>query len=201
MKMSGFTLIELLVSITIFAILSAFSYSILNQSIISSFILDEKNERLQNIQRSIKLIEQDFIQIAPRPIRSELGQGYNGAITTSPTSGFALELTRSGWGNPLGLSRSNLQRVAYQMENDKLIRIHWNVLDRTLSNQFQKDILIDEIESILFTFLNENGEWIQQWPPLSDDKFLSITKRPLGIAVVINFMQEGEIRRIFEVSP
>ena len=201
MKMSGFTLIELLVSITIFAILSAFSYSILNQSIISSFILDEKNERLQNIQRSIKLIEQDFIQIAPRPIRSELGQGYNGAITTSPTSGFALELTRSGWGNPLGLSRSNLQRVAYQMENDKLIRIHWNVLDRTLSNQFQKDILIDEIESILFTFLNENGEWIQQWPPLSDDKFLSITKRPLGIAVVINFVQEGEIRRIFEVSP
>ena len=201
MKMSGFTLIELLVSITIFAILSAFSYSILNQSIISSFILDEKNERLQNIQRSIKLIEQDFIQIAPRPIRSELGQGYNGAITTSPTSGFALELTRSGWGNPLGLSRSNLQRVAYQMENDKLIRIHWNVLDRTLSNQFQKDILIDEIESILFTFLNENGEWIQQWPPLSDDKFLSMTKRPLGIAVVINFVQEGEIRRIFEVSP
>ena len=201
MKISGFTLIELLVSITIFAILSTFSYSILNQSIISSFILDEKNERLQNIQRSIKLIEQDFIQIAPRPIRSELGQGYNGAITTSPTSGFALELTRSGWGNPLGLSRSNLQRVAYQMENDKLIRIHWNVLDRTLSNQFQKDILIDEIESILFTFLNENGEWIQQWPPLSDDKFLSITKRPLGIAVVINFMQEGEIRRIFEVSP
>ncbi|SUZ60043.1 uncharacterized protein METZ01_LOCUS12897 [marine metagenome] len=194
-------MIELLVSITIFAILSAFSYSILNQSIISSFILDEKNERLQNIQRSIKLIEQDFIQIAPRPIRSELGQGYNGAITTSPTSGFALELTRSGWGNPLGLSRSNLQRVAYQMENDKLIRIHWNVLDRTLSNQFQKDILIDEIESILFTFLNENGEWIQQWPPLSDDKFLSITKRPLGIAVVINFEQEGEIRRIFEVSP
>ena len=201
MKISGFTLIELLVSITIFAILSAFSYAILNQSIISSFILDEKNERLQNIQRSIKLIEQDFIQIAPRPIRSELGQGYNGAITTSPTSGFALELTRSGWGNPLGLSRSNLQRVAYQMENDKLIRIHWNVLDRTLSNQFQKDILIDEIESILFTFLNENGEWIQQWPPLSDDKFLSITKRPLGIAIVINFMQEGEIRRIFEVSP
>lgn len=201
MKISGFTLIELLVSITIFAILSAFSYAILNQSIISSFILDEKNERLQNIQRSIKLIEQDFIQIAPRPIRSELGQGYNGAITTSPTSGFALELTRSGWGNPLGLSRSNLQRVAYQMENDKLIRIHWNVLDRTLSNQFQKDILIDEIESILFTFLNENGEWIQQWPPLSDDKFLSITKRPLGIAVVINFEQEGEIRRIFEVSP
>ena len=63
------------------------------------------------------------------------------------------------------------------------------------------DILIDEIESILFTFLNENGEWIQQWPPLSDDKFLSITKRPLGIAVVINFVQEGEIRRIFEVSP
>ncbi len=201
MKISGFTLIELLVSITIFAILSTFSYSILNQSIISSFILDEKNERLQNIQRSIKLIEQDFIQIAPRPIRSELGQGYNGAITTSPTSGFALELTRSGWGNPLGLSRSNLQRVAYQMENDKLIRIHWNVLDRTLSNQFQKDILIDEIESILFTFLNENGEWIQQWPPLSDYKFLSMTKRPLGIAVVINFEQEGEIRRIFEVSP
>ena len=201
MKISGFTLIELLVSITIFAILSAFSYAILNQSIISSFILDEKNERLQNIQRSIKLIEQDFIQIAPRPIRSELGQGYNGAITTSPTSGFALELTRSGWGNPLGLSRSNLQRVAYQMENDKLIRIHWNVLDRTLGNQFQKDILIDEIESILFTFLNENGEWIQQWPPLSDDKFLSMTKRPLGIAVIINFEQEGEIRRIFEVSP
>ena len=201
MKISGFTLIELLVSITIFAILSAFSYAILNQSIISSFILDEKNERLRNIQRSIKLIEQDFIQIAPRPIRSELGEGYNGAITTNPASGFALELTRSGWGNPLGLSRSNLQRVAYQMENDKLIRIHWNVLDRTLGNQFQKDILIDEIESISFTFLNENGEWLQQWPPLSDDKFLSITKRPLGITVIINFMQEGEIRRIFEVSP
>ena len=82
-KSSGFTLIEVLVSISIFSILSALAYGALNQSLSTSDKLSEKIDRNQAIQRGIRIIEQDLMQLAKRPIRSEIGNTEINALTTN----------------------------------------------------------------------------------------------------------------------
>ena len=117
----GFTLIETLVSIAIFSILSVLAYSTLNQTIITADILSNRMDKIQSLQRAIRLIEQDFLQLAQRPIRSEIGNTQLAALTTKPTNIFPIELTRYGWSNPLMLKRSTLQPA--QSRNFQVKRI------------------------------------------------------------------------------
>ena len=92
-------------------------------------------------------------QLAPRPVRDELGDNYGRpSLSTAFQSGFALELTRGGWNNPMVLPRSTMQRTAYRIEDDALLGYHWNVLDRTLSNEPIVVTLLEGVESLRFRF-------------------------------------------------
>lgn len=197
----GFTLIEMLVALAVFAIMSALAYGTLNQTFISAEILSARMDRLQAIQRTVRLVGQDFMQLTPRPVRNELGDGYSAALTTGFDTGFALELTRGGWSNPIALPRGTLQRAAYRLEEDELIRYHWNVLDRTLSNPVIGVTLIDDVESVAFRFMRENGEWTERWPPDQRDGPGGLRLRPRAVQFVLTLADEGEITRLMEVAP
>ena len=108
----AFTLIEMLVALAVFAIMSALAYGTLSQTFTSAEILSARMDRLQAIQRTVRVVGQDFMQLSPRPVRNELGDGFSAALSTSFDSGFALELTRGGWSNPIALPRGTLQRAA-----------------------------------------------------------------------------------------
>lgn len=200
-KSRGFTLIEVLVSLAIFAILSAFAYGALSQTLDSVNFLNDRMDRLQAIQRTIRLLTEDLQQLSPRPVRDELGDGFEPALDTNFQSGFALELTHGGWNNPIVLPRSTLQRSAYRIEDDALIRYHWNVLDRTLSNEPLSVTLLDGVESIQFRFMQADGEWTEQWPPQNRPGALGTRQRPRAVEVILTLTTEGEIRRLLEVAP
>ena len=157
--MAGFTLIEILVAIAVFSIFSVIAYSALGRTLDNADMLTERMNRLEALQRTVRFLSDDLMQAAPRPVRSELGDGYMPAVSTSATGNFALELTHGGWGNPVGLPRGTLQRSAYRIEDGKLIRYHWNVLDRTFSNQPVATELLDKVESLTFHYLLSTGEW------------------------------------------
>lgn len=197
----AFTLIEVLVSLAIFAILSALAYGALAQTLDSVEFLNERMDRLQAVQRTIRLLSEDLQQLSPRPIRDELGDGFGPALDTDFQSGFALELTHGGWNNPIVLPRSTLQRSAYRIEDDELIRYHWNVLDRTLANEALSITLLDGVESILFRFMQTNGEWTEQWPPQDRPGPLGARQRPRAVEIILTLTAEGEIRRLLEVAP
>jgi general secretion pathway protein J len=122
-------------------------------------------------------------------------------VRTDLGSIFALELTHGGWSNPAGLPRGTLQRSAYRLEDGELIRYHWTVLDRTFANEPIETVLLDDVESLLFRYLQANGEWIEQWPPLSVQGAASYRLRPRAVEIVLTLQDEGEIRRVFEVAP
>lgn len=201
MRRSGFTLIEVLVAMAIFAVLSVLAYGALSQTLISQQVLTSRMERLQAVQRTLRIITRDFVQLAPRPVRDELGDGYDPALSTAFDSGFAVELTRGGWSNPLGLPRGTQQRAAYRLEEDELIRYHWNVLDHTLSNELIGVTLLEDVNSVAFLFMQENGEWTEQWPPAGREGVAGFRLRPRAVQVVIDLVDEGEITRIVEVAP
>jgi general secretion pathway protein J len=197
----AFTLIEVLVAFAIFGILAAFAYGALSQTLLSAEILGERMDRLQAIQKSVRYLSHDFLQLAPRPVRQELGDSFEPALLTDFSSEFALELTHGGWSNPVALPRGTLQRSAYRLEDDELVRYYWTVLDRTLSNEAIGVTILDGVESLLFRYLLDSGDWIEQWPPPTLPGPLGLRQRPRAVEIVLTLQDEGEIRRIIEIAP
>jgi len=196
----GFTLIEVLVALAIFGVMSALAYMTLGQTLNNSDMLNERMDRLQAIQRTMTFLSTELLQAAPRPIRADLGQ-YEPALRSSFAADFALQLTHSGWPNSAGVPRSTQQRTAYRIEDDELIRYHWNVLDRTVNNIPVATILLDEVDSLTFRFLQTNGDWSDQWPPLSAQASSNSINMPRAVEIILTLPDEGELIRIVEVSP
>lgn len=197
----GFTLIEFMVAVAVFAAMAALAYGALNQTLFNSEMMKVRMDRLQVLQRTMRIVSEDFMQLAPRPVRSELGQGFSAALTTDFQSVYAVELTRGGWTNPLVLPRATLQRVAYRLEEGELIRYHWNVLDRTLANQPVSQVLIDGVDNVAFRFLGGGSDWIEQWPPEGAGGRGGLRQRPRAVQFVLALAAEGEMIRVIEVAP
>lgn len=197
----AFTLIEVLVALAIFAILAALAYGTLGQTLLSAEVLNERMDRLQAIQKTVRHLSQDFLQLAPRPVRLELGDSMGPALQTDLRSEFALELTHGGWSNPVALPRGTLQRAAYRLEDDELVRYYWTVLDRTLSNEPIAVTILDGVESLLFRYLLDSGDWIEQWPPPTAPGPLGFRQRPRAVEFTLTLQDAGEIRRIIEIAP
>jgi general secretion pathway protein J len=197
----GFTLIEVLVALAVFGVLSVMAYMALGQTLSNADLLGERMQRLQAIQRTIRYLDSDLMQAAPRPVRGLLGDGYEPAIRSSFASEYALEMTHGGWTNPAGMPRGTLQRSAYRIEDGELIRYHWRVLDRTINNEPIGVVLLDGIESIEFRYLTTDGEGSEQWPPTSVTGPAGFRLRPRGVEVVLTLTDEGEIRRLVEITP
>lgn len=200
---SGFTLIEVLVAMAIFGVMSILAYQALGQTFFNADELGQRMDRLQAVQRTMRLLGRDLMQTAPRPVRDPYDGPSLPSIRTSPTSLFALELTHGGWPNPAGLPRSTLQRVAWRIEDGELVRLHWGVLDSTLNTDPVGTILLDAVESIEFRYLSSTGQWTNQWPPLDPNNQgpATLRLRPRVVEVVLVLIDEGEIRRFFEVAP
>lgn len=199
---AAFTLIEVLVSLAIFGILSILAYAALGSSLRSADFLTERMDRLQAIQRTMTMLTTDLMQTAPRPVRGELGETYVPAIMTNLSGEFAIELTRGGWGNPARLPRSTLQRTAYRLEDDELVRYHWNVLDRTFANEPVAIVLLDDVEGLLFRYYQDDDEWTEAWPAqILEDSAQPSRTRPRAVEIVLTLADEGELTRLVEVAP
>jgi len=197
----GFTLIEVLVALAVFGVMSMLAYSALGSTLSNADYLSNRMDRLQSIQRAVRYLSTDLFQLVPRPIRSELGEGFDPALQTSLGSEFALELTHGGWGNPAGLPRGTLQRVAYRLEDDELVRYHWTVLDRTYANEPIAMVLLDNVESLFFRYHTANGEFTEVWPPQERSGATGIRSRPRAVEIVLTLADQGELRRLLELAP
>ncbi len=202
---NGFTLIEVLVSLAIFGVLYMLAFMTVDRTLANADLLTERMDRLQAIQRTMRYLASDLMQAAPRPVRDELGDSYTPSLRSDLLGDFALELTHGGWPNPAGLPRSTLQRTAYRLEEDGLLRYHWNVLDRTYANEPYGTVLLDDVIGLNFRFLQADGEWTEQWPPQSAQATsfgpATLRQRPIAVEIVLTLPEEGEITRIVEVAP
>ncbi len=200
----GFTLIELLVAIFIAAIMFAIGYGVITQALRARGAIRNDQRQLLALQTALRIMEQDFVQLAPRPIRSPNGQGWQPALMASPTTEPMVMLTRDGWSNPLGLQRPELERVAYLYRHGTLIREHWNVLDPTLDDHPVKRNLLKHLRGVQLRYLNLERQWVSQWPPPAVGAEASLDTyyrmRPLAVEVTLRTRQWGKIVRIFEVA-
>lgn len=196
----GFTLIEVLVAMAVFGVMTMLAYMSLGQSLANAELLTERMDRLQAIQRTMRYLTNDLNAASPRPVRDELGTSYQPAVMVSVANDFALAVTHGGWNNPAGLPRSTLQRSVYLLEDGKLFRVYYPVLDSTYSNNAISTEILDGVEQLEFRLIQDNGDVTNQWPPDGAQGPGSLSVRPRAVEIVLTLEGEGEIRRIVEVA-
>jgi general secretion pathway protein J len=201
MRTRGFTLLEVLVAVVIFGIISILAYGGYNQLIRQSEIVESSATRTRAIQSTVQRMAEDFEMLEPRPIREPLGETLEPALRAGGTRvDTLLDLTRSGWTNPAGLTRSTLQRVTYRLMDNKLERAYWNALDRTLTTEPTSALLLDKVRTASFRFMDQNQTWHEQWPPLGYSGPDAVRLRPIAVEVTLELEDWGKLVRLLEVS-
>jgi general secretion pathway protein J len=200
----GFTLLELLVAMFIAAVMFGIGYAALNQALNGRDTVKVHQARLTELQTAVRVMEQDFVQLEPRPIRAPVGYSWQPALQGSPATQPVIQLTRGGWNNPNGLQRPGEQRVAYVLENGTLKREYWNVLDPTQSNLTFKRDLLTHVKSVTFRYMDVSHNWQTQWPPNTATvgglaAEVTLRERPIAIEITLDTEDWGKILRVMEI--
>jgi general secretion pathway protein J len=205
---SGFTLVEVLIAMAITAFVSVLSYQTLSTALAGIESARTESERLHEINRAFTVLSRDVRQMTNRPVRDEFGQMAS-AVSGGELARDPLRLTRSGWHNSTGAPRSTLQRVAYRLEEDKLLRLSYPVLDRTTAIEPTETVLIDGVEVFELRFLPsvnalevdrnqviDRRFWQENW--VADVGFTDkIIDPPAAIEVRVILSDWGELERLY----
>ena len=199
-RAKGFTLLEVLVAVVVFGIISVLAYGGYNQLTQQSDIVERSAGRTRAVQSTMQRMAEDFAMLEPRPIREPLGESLEPALRSGGGLDTLADLTRSGWSNPAGISRSTLQRVTYRLQDNKLQRAYWNALDRTMSAEPTVATLVDHVRSVGFRFMDQNQSWHEQWPPLGYSGGDAGRLRPIAVEITLELEDWGKIVRLVEVA-
>jgi general secretion pathway protein J len=196
----GFTLIELLVAVAIFAIIAVLAYggldSVIHQREQTSSVMD----RLRTVQQAFSIITRDFEQLEPRTVRDPLGSVPLAAFMSTPQNLPPVTFTRGGWSNPLADVRSTQERVAYELDDDKLVRLSWPELDNPPQTLPTKQELLTQVSAFDLRFLDSSDQWQTQWPPLNADATAYLSLVPQAVEISVTLKDWGHITRIIEVA-
>lgn len=195
---TGFTLVELLISMSIFAILSVMAYGGLDAIIKSKTKTEKTMVRLNQLQITMNKLHRDFEQISARAAADELG-GRSLKLSTGQGDDLLIQFTRNGLRNPAKLIRSHLQRVAYRLDENKLIRMSWPYIDRAQDNKLIETVLMDNLDDIQLRFLDAKNSWRDIWPPQNIDPNSLDIPQPKAIEVTLQMNDWGDIVRVFRV--
>lgn len=187
----GFTLLEMLVAVAIFAVMNAVAYTTLNQTIKIGSQVSEAGRRLSELQFALSYFNQDWMQVSPRKIRNQYGDTEDQVVLADNSISF----TRSGWGNLLQHKRSELQRVRYELVDNKLVRRHWRSLDQGIGEEPLTTVILSAVESFEIQLIDPDDQSINSWPN-------TVTQglgKPVALKLTLSLEDFGEIRRIMEI--
>jgi general secretion pathway protein J len=208
MRRSGFTLLEVVIAIFIMAIMFAIGYRALGQAMIERDALQTSQARVNEIQKGMRIVAQDFAQIAARPARDTQGNGeLQAALGANARDNILLTFSRTGWSNPAGLQRPAEERVRYRFLDGSLIREHWLSVDPALNAEPRQRVVLTRVKSVEVRFLDPvTRNWRTDWPPLAPTGPVGplqvdevLMPRPMAIEFTVVFDDWGRVQRLFEV--
>lgn len=196
-RQKGFTLLELLIALSIFVILSTMAYQGLSNMLATRDILEERAKELHELQMVFMVLGNDLEQAVARTVVVEGGQLESAFLGGEQTNRWVI-MTRAGRANPMGDTRSELQRVAWLFEEGALIRRSWKQLDAMGPNPYQDETMIKGILNMEVQFWDEGGGHFPTWPK-ETSKVTVQDGLPRGVEVTIEKRGVGRLRRLYEL--
>ncbi|KEQ18480.1 hypothetical protein GZ78_13415 [Endozoicomonas numazuensis] len=161
----GFTLLEMLVALTIFALVSLSAWQILQGVMKSRDVSNDHQNRIQELDYAMIVLEQDFRQMIDRGVRVDgelTEQSLFAGEDMLESDDEAAAFIRLGWRNPQQkLPRSELQKVSYRLKDGVLERQHFYVLDPEENAEPVVRDLLTDVRSLKFQYFI-NGKWVEK---------------------------------------
>lgn len=211
MRQNGFTLMEVLVAISIFALIGIASYRVLSSVMQTDQRVAARVEKMRAVNRAFWLLQQDAEQLINRNVRDSSGviAATDNYLLVQNGSEMPLQFTRGGRSNPLGLSRSSMQRVAYAIdhhpdyeksdsphyheEHKYLLRYTWPILDGAGDkSKAQVQIVLPDIESVAIAVLTKQGPQ-ESWPASNS------SDPPLALQLDFTLTDGNHLKRAYKL--
>ena len=194
-KIKGFTLIEILIALTVFAIMTTITSSTLYYAFNTRTRVNAQADRLNEIQMAVSIAQQDITQIVSRSIRGNEMRLFPVLVGQR----HYLEFTRGGYQNPNNTEkRSTLKRVGWVCADGNLIRRTWTSLDPIERNTYHDKLLLRDLKSCHFNYLNQNLQILTEWREQQIDQTATQTENlPKAIQINVTIQEWGEINLLF----
>jgi general secretion pathway protein J len=204
----GMTLLEVLIALAIFSLIGVASYRVMFATINIQKIGDEHSQLLSRQQKVLAIIDRDFNQYIDRDVQLAGDDREASLLITENSGDFLVKFSRAGRANPLGLTRSHLFRVAYDIgphpqvnnsasqyyrdQKQYLRRYSWTYLDHA-GDQPQVQALLAEIESFQLKAMTDKSVY-SRWPQqgLQGESLI-------GLELQIEHPQWGRLDRFYKV--
>ena len=209
---AGFTLVEVLIAMAITAFVAVVGYTSLTTVIVGVDSLRQETRQLEELNRAFQVLGRDLHQFVDRSVYDEFGSRLS-SMEGGELAAQSLSFTRAGWHNSVGLPRSSLQRVAYYIDEDKLIRASWPVLDRTGAVEPVEVVLLREVDTFEVRFLGALDElevnrdsqidrrfWQENWIP-DVSRPDTLAEPPIAVEVRLFVPQWGALERLYVLPP
>ncbi len=212
----GFTLLELLIVMVVFAVMATMAYGGLSQVLKLRTSVERQQARTEAYQMLYQRMRRDFQNGAKRSARDNDGVLRPAVLYDSYSK--RLEFTHGGWPNPLYLARTGFERVAYRLEDDKLVRSSWRVLDRASQSQAIDLTMLDGVDEMKWRFLGSPAQnnpnpapnstandlqWSDSWPVNFDPTQQSSSNMPpppAAVELTLRTHDWGSMRFLFKLG-
>ena len=205
---AGFTLVEVLIAMAITALISVLAYTGLSSALSGAESLRSASGRAHNINQTWALLSRDLRQVVNRPVVDEFGQVVP-ALMGGEMAREPLSLTRAGWHNSSAAPRSTLQRVRWWLEDERLWRGYFPVLDRTAGTEPVETAILEGVERFELRFLPalsavesdrndviDRRDWRDSW--IADfSQPGQMPSPPAAVEVLMEVAGLGELRRTY----
>jgi len=174
MNNKGFTIIEVLVTLIILSMIAIITSNILQSSLQSEKISSQRLNSIKELNLASSILRRDIRQIANVSIKDFYGNKINGTFISELGSENLMFTTKvKSFSNEV----SPLKRVQYVIENKNFIRKQYYSSNPYNQDEFTKSIIINDIDNLKLSFLNEN-KWHQSWPvsPITSKKIPTLIK-------------------------
>lgn len=195
----GLTLLELVVAVAVLALFSVMAYGALDRVLVHSERVDEEQAFWRTLAVAFVRLEEDFAHARPRTVR-DLDGTLLPAFRGQPTDTRALaepsvEFTRGGVLIVDAGARADLQRVAYLLRDQTLLRLTWPTLDRAPDAEPVESVLLRGVDAFVIRFYDSATGLHDNWP-------VETSKDPLprGVELGVRFSDRGEFTRTFVVN-
>lgn len=198
MSQRGFTLLEMVVAIAIFGVIAAISYSALNNFLDARAHIKQRTERLQALQNTFVLLQQDLRFAVARPVRDNFGDAepaFAGTTGDALVGGERLRLTTLRPA-PVDMDTQQAARVAWRLDDKELSRVTWPVLDRDLDTSEDRRRMLSGVEEISFRFFSYQGGGSLT----ASSEWISDTALPAGVEVTVLLDDGPAYQRILQVG-